>query len=843
MIHPIPPPPAPRWSLAWQVGLALGVVLVVLLTALHLTGQTANAIVVAENQLLRSREQRLDVTAVLDALRDAETGQRGYLLTSQDAYLQPYEEARARIAGALARLTQASSGNSALLAEVAQLHDVANQKLAEIGDTVRLAHEHHVTDALGVVLSGTGLRLMDEARAMVAQMIGEIDDARTHELHEFYQSQRGASVALTWAAALGAGLLGCAVIGLLFSRDRILRMHETLRLQTARLGGAVEHMRDGVAVFAADGRLLLYNEHLIANAGWPAELLREGSRFADFAAAAAHWPGTPLAAPKPAYAGSSAEVKLGDKTLEVWRSPMPDGGQMLTIADVSRRETAEAVARQAQKMEALGQLTGGIAHDFNNLLQVVSANLELIADRAAGDATIAARLSAAMSGVERAARLTRHLLAFARRQPLAPRAIDTRALLLSTEDMLRRTLGERIRFEMVLGAGLWPVRADPQQLENALLNLAINARDAMPDGGRLCIEASNVAIDDEYAAANAEVSAGHYVAVAVSDSGVGMTAEQLARAIEPFYTTKLDGRGTGLGLSMVYGFARQTGGQFKLYSEPGQGTTARLYLPRSQAAPGIEVKPPEATQAEGEVVLVVEDDASVRAAASATLRGMGYRTQEADSTAAALALIEAGARPDVLFTDVVMPGTPSARAMAQRAQALLPGLPVVFTSGYTENSIVHNGQLDPGVILVSKPWRTPELARKLRQAILQAREPRAAATARRVLLVEDEMLVRMTTADLLADLGYEVVEASSAGEALDRLAAGADVLIADAALPDMEGTALAAEAVRRVPGLRVIITSGRDVAENPAYVVLDKPYNHAGLRAALEHAAAPRAAT
>ncbi len=838
MIHPIAPRRALRLPLLAQCLIATQVIALVLAAALILTGRAEQAIQTSAALIAQAREQRIAVLEVLSALKDAETGQRGFLLTQRESYLAPYVGGQARVDAALGRLAASSEGSDGLPEQVAQLRDIAGQKLAELRRTVDLDRAAGPAAAMQLVLSDEGRATMDQARALVARIVTATDALRARQLDLFYARQREASRGVTLAAILGAVLLGGAVLVLLVNRDRTLRSREALRLQTARLGGAVEHMRDGVAVFDGDGVLLLANEHLLANAGWPPELLREGARFADFAAAAAHWPGAPLSVPRPAAGFSNTTVRVDERMLEVWRSPMPDGGQMLTVADISRREATEAVARQAQKMESLGQLTGGVAHDFNNLLQVMSANLELIGARIGDDPWLQARLSAALSGVERAARLTRHLLAFARRQPLAPESVDTRALLGGMEELLRRTLGEQIQVEMVLSGGLWPVRADPQQLENALLNLALNARDAMAGGGKLTIEAANAALDDDYAAAHADVTPGQYVVLAVTDTGIGMTEEQLGRAIEPFYTTKTNGRGTGLGLSMVYGFAKQSGGHFKLYSEPGHGTTARLYVPRSRAVPRATVMPPEADPAEGELVLVVEDDTTVRAASVQAVRGLGYRVIEANGAGAALALMEGGAKPDLLFTDVVMPGLPSARAMAERARALLPRLAVVFTSGYTHNAIVHNGKLDDGVILVSKPWRTAELARKLRQALAIATEqPAATPRGMRVLLVEDEMLVRMTTADMLADLGHEVFEASSGAQALERLELGVDLVLSDIGLPDMDGLALIAELRRRQPGLRVVVCSGREVAPSEEYGVLDKPYDQASLRAALERAA------
>ncbi len=846
-LPPLTPPPdlerdearSSAWwgrGMVFQVLLAVAVVLLVLLAAYLLNGVTLRSIEEAQRLTVEARAQTQAAEDLLIALTDAETGQRGYLLTMQRDYLAPYASGEARVQTALANLEKLAATTPWMQQDLASLHQSVTRKMAELAETVSLAQQQGQPAALQIVRTDAGKADMDAARAVLARILARSYAERDHAADLLRAREQEAIRALALAAVAGALLLGAALIVLLVNRARSQRARAAERVQAARLAGTVEHMRDGVAVFDAAGRLLLANGHLSANTGWDAALLRPGAAMADIVAAASGWPNAPLQRLHPGAPARGVETQVDGRVLDVLHSPMPDGGQMLSVADITRRTEAETVARQAQKMEVMGQLTGGVAHDFNNLLQVISANLELLGGRVASDEWLQARLAAAQSGVERAARLTRHLLAFARRQPLAPQSVDTRSLLNGLEDMLRRTLGERVAIEMVLGGGLWPLRADPQQLESALLNLAINARDAMPDGGKLTVEATNASLDDEYAARNAEVTPGQYVVIAVSDTGFGMTQEELVRAIEPFYTTKPEGQGTGLGLPMVYGFARQSGGHFKLYSEKGHGTTARLYVPRGHGDARVLAEPPLPMQTEGALVLLVEDDAAVRAASMQAVRGFGYRVIEASDAKSALALIEGGARPDLLFTDVVMPGKPSAREMVERAKALLPDLAVVFTSGYTENAVVHNGQLDPGVILVSKPWRAAELGRKLQQALREAQRPATKERTLRILLVEDELLVRMTTADLLADLGHEVVQAGSAAEALAALDRGVDLLMTDLGLPDMDGLALAAQARARLPGLRVIVASGGEAGAESGYTVLDKPYDEAGLRAALEQA-------
>jgi len=385
----------------------------------------------------------------------------------------------------------------------------------------------------------------------------------------------------------------------------------------------------------------------------------------------------------------------------------------------AERRVAEHALLQSQKMEALGKLTGGVAHDFNNVLQVIAGNLQLLGRMTRDDEGGTRRVQAALAGVDRGARLASHLLAFARKQPLAPVVVNVGRLVREMDDMLRRALGASVELETVVGGGLWNSLVDPAFLENALLNLAINARDAMAGIGRLTIEAGNASLDDDYAALHSEVTPGQYVMIAVSDTGSGMSAQVMERAFEPFFTTKADGLGTGLGLSMVYGFIKQSEGHVKIYSEPGHGTTIRMYLPRSTAAePAMAAARTESDMLGGtETILVVEDDAQVRESVVETLGGLGYRVLKAADAQSALTVLESGVPVDMLFTDVVMPGPLRSPELARRARVLQPDIEVLFTSGYTENAIVHGGRLDAGVALLSKPYRQEQLADKIRHML------------------------------------------------------------------------------------------------------------------------------
>jgi signal transduction histidine kinase len=391
--------------------------------------------------------------------------------------------------------------------------------------------------------------------------------------------------------------------------------------------------------------------------------------------------------------------------------------------EMSKRAQAEDSLRQSQKMEAIGHLTGGVAHDFNNLLTVIGGGVEtlqrlLAASPPPGDDTkIRRALSMIAQGAERAATLTHRLLAFARRQTLDPKPVDANKLVAGMSELLRRTLGESVALETVLAGGLWRTVADANQLENVLLNLAVNARDAMPDGGRLTIETANTWLDEAYAAEHEDVSAGQYVMIAVSDTGIGMDRDTLSRVFEPFFTTKDVGQGTGLGLSQVYGFIKQSNGHVNLYSEPGQGTAVKLYLPRLTAdRPEVVVEErQEVVEAgHGETILVVEDEAAVRELAVTSLKELGYRVLSAGDGAGALQALARNTAIDLLFTDIGLPGGMTGRQLAEAARARRPDLKVVYTTGYARNAIVHGGLLDPGQELLPKPFSYAALAAKIR---------------------------------------------------------------------------------------------------------------------------------
>ena len=555
-----------------------------------------------------------------------------------------------------------------------------------------------------------------------------------------------------------------------------------------------------------------------------------------------------------------------------------EDGELVGFAKVTRditerRRASEQLEQtqrallQAQKMEALGKLTGGVAHDFNNVLQVLRGNLELLESRHGRDSWSAERLSNAVDAVDRGAKLAAQLLAFGRQQPLAPVVINPARQLRAMDDLLRRALGEAIEIESVVAGGLWNTAVDPHQLENVILNLAINARDAMPDGGKLTLELSNATLDDDYVVALPDVPAGQYVMLAVTDTGTGMAPEVMEQAFDPFFSTKREGEGTGLGLSMAYGFVKQSGGHIRLYSEVGEGTTVRVYLPRST---GTAVEPPRA-KAGGlkhgnETVLVVEDDAKVRETVVDLLSGLGYAVLKANNAEQALAVIESGVHIDLLFTDVVMPGSVRSTEMVRRAVQTLPALKVLYTSGYTQNAIVHGGRLDPGVELLSKPYSRQQLAFKLRQvlgndAVEATRRDEEIAQPKldtgavweparlRVLVVEDDASLRGAVCELLMIIGITPQQAASGTQALEALKAGAfDVLFTDVVMPDMSGVELAQRAFVLQPELRVVFASGNPIPDHDRFAfrwtALRKPYTLDQLQHALQSMMArERAAT
>ena len=802
--------------------------------------------------LRESRRWERHTYAVLDTARglfslvqDAENGQRGYMLTRDETYLETYRVAAERLPAEGDRLRAQVADNpeqTALVKEIERALSLRMAIIERINGLVRAGDRQAAQDLLE---TGRGKVQMDRIRGLVGDLIEK-------EKALLAERQRRADGEEQLSFLIGLIFAAVALAGLAWAIFGLGRANHQLGQALTDRDAAQHGQRESVALYSAvfantadyvfvigvldDGRFTVedLNPALQAATGLKADRMR-GKTVEQLApepaarALSAYYQrvvdnGAPLA--------TRDELPFPGGVTRVWESVLVpvrgESGRIERIVgsarDVTEREAQEGQMRRAQRMEAVGQLTGGVAHDFNNLLQVIRANLELI-EPAITDEKARRRLRNAIHGAERAADLTRRLLAFARRQPLEPQPINLGRLVGEVAELMRRTLGEGIEVETVIAGGLWNTLADPAQVESALLNLAINARDAMPEGGRLTVEVANAALDDDYARAEPDVKPGQYVLLAVSDTGAGMSPETLARVFEPFFSTKGEGKGTGLGLSMVYGFVKQSGGHVKIYSEVGQGTTVKLYLPRTRKA-AVERTATQATApaGRGQTVLVVEDEQAVREAAVAMLTDMGFTALQADGPQAALDNLKGGAVVDLMFTDVIMPGAMKTRDFVARAQTLRPGLPVLYTSGYTENAIVHHGRLDEGVNLLSKPYGREALARKVMQALGGARPT--------VLLVEDDALVREAAAEMIGALGYAVEQAVDGPGALSILegTGRVDILFTDLGLPGMSGQVLAAQARALRPELRIVFATGEVASEDADGAAwLTKPYNAAAL--------------
>jgi signal transduction histidine kinase/CheY-like chemotaxis protein len=554
-----------------------------------------------------------------------------------------------------------------------------------------------------------------------------------------------------------------------------------------------------------------------------------------------------IAIHKPDGTQIEAEVRVVDTT---W-SHRP--ARLASLRDVSARKAMEERLSHAARMEAVGRLTAGIAHDFNNLLTVVLGNLENAQrKRAVDEAAVSLALDNAARGARRAAGLTEKLLAFARRKALEPRVTDVNTLVSGMSDLLQRTLGEGIRVRTAAAPDLWKVDVDPTELEAAILNLAVNARDAMPSGGELRIETHNARLDAAQAAAQFSLRPGAYVVVAVIDSGIGMAADMLQQVFEPFFTTK-GGRGTGLGLSQVHGFANQSGGGVVLHSEPGNGTTARIYLPRAEVgqvvpAPqeSVAIAAEPARARPGETILVVEDDDDVRAYTTGSLRDLGYVVLEAGDARTALEIVAREPAIRLLFTDLGLPGGVDGKDLSAQARELRPSLRAIITTAYAASALLHDGRLDPGVDLLAKPFTFEALAIRVREVLDR---PRHEDRAARILVVEDEPLVRMLLVQTLAEMGWLIEQAGSGREALTRFANLADVLsaaIVDLGLPDQPGDQVIREMRKLQPHLPVILATGyvdaslRERWSNDSLLqIIAKPYQPDDIRAALQRLSIP----
>jgi signal transduction histidine kinase/DNA-binding response OmpR family regulator len=595
----------------------------------------------------------------------------------------------------------------------------------------------------------------------------------------------------------------------------------------------IERNADGMVVLDEDGTVLFVNPAAEEAFGRSADQLIGKAIGLPVTAGET----TEIAILRPGGTQIDAEMRVVSTT---WgRRP----ASLVSLRDISARKAAEEQRRQAQKMEAIGRLTAGVAHDFNNLLTVVMGNLETIKREMKSVETTPRLVRAvghAMEGAERAATLTHRLLAFSRRQPLEPVCVDVNKLILGMSDLLLRTLGEAVAVETKLCEGALRTQVDPGQLETAILNLAVNARDAMPRGGRLIIETHNCRSGPHDHASEP------YVEICMRDSGVGMTPDVLAKVFEPFFTTKGVGQGTGLGLSQVFGFVKQSGGDVRIESAPEEGTTVTLFLPwlASSAAPSAAQEPASPSPPlNRELILVVDDDEAVRAYCVETLRELGYRILEAGDAVSALDVLERHPEAELLFTDLGLPGGMNGRDLATEARRRFPNLRVLLTSGYAGGALISGGRLEPGLQLLSKPYTYSDLAAKIRSVL-----DGAAARPLHILVVEDEVLVRMTIVEALLDAGCLVEEAETASEAVAtfrRIGSELDAAIIDIGLPDGRGDGLISEFRTARVDFPILLSTGYSESDRDAYAafdrvrILEKPFDGNRLRAALREVGLP----
>ena len=813
-----------------------------------------------------AREQRLVVAnyetmglmrEMVIAVQDAEIGLRGFLLTGDATRLEPYERARLRLESSMRQLEAAVSADPDTTRQFHEFRNVTTQKFEQLNATVAAYQLGGAEAALALDRTGAGRAMLSQVRLLGDALV---------EGQRLLLARRLASLRSEQEQADTAGLLVmggafiCLIAGIYIvvsGAGRLERSQHALAGRSRLLQATLESLRDPIFVIDGERSVVAWNEAFARLAQWEPgkqapptldQLLSERS------------PATralllPLDLGATASPGSAVvRVSHDGREYEIYRGEMSGGGAVVRCVDITEKLRDEAALRQGQKMEATGQLTGGMAHDFNNILQVIRANLDLLKGEAGDNAAMLSRVQSATAAADRGARLTQQLLAFARRQPLTPQPTNIAKLVGDLADLMRHSLGERIGIELQLSDDAWNARIDAGQLENAILNLAINARDAMPDGGKVRVEVSNATLDRRYAALHPDVTPGPYVLVDVSDTGTGMPPEIAAQAFDPFFTTKGDGKGTGLGLSMVYGFVRQSNGHIRIDSAIGQGTSIKLYLPRTED-PVVEEQAEPANAVSGsERILVVEDSEDVRRAVVDMLKGWGYRVEAAEDPDMAAAILERDSAFDLLFTDIVMPGTMTAVELAQLAQRLRPGMAVLLTSGFARGLIPDHAR--SGYPMIAKPYSSDALSTKLRSVLANRRavlSPSAIASdketappppppegrARRVLLVEDEVLLRMSTTDMLEQLGCSVAGVGSGEAALELLAqeGGYDLLVTDVGLPGISGEELAAKVREQYPSLPVVIASGygRPSLQGEGIQFVSKPYSSVDLQQALDH--------
>ena len=718
----------------WR-SLSLGLALVLVLGAGVLATASQRRLLGLVLEVEQSDQVLLHLIELFGALTEAETGQRGYVITGDPVFLEPVRRARVRLPQLIDSLGMEPVGNDRLPSRVDSLSRVLAHRLAMIDSTIEGREVLGAAILTDAARFRRGQALSDAARALIGALQSDQQRLSAASRARVSAANRVAGL-LVWGALGGSVIVaGLLVFGMRTEVTRraqrtaaLSRVVEEQRRATELLEGLFTQSTFAIIALDADYLVVLWNPAAERMFGVPAgEVLgREGPLLESPPDQA------PGLDPRSVFTRAASGERLHNlevrrfrrdgtiidlvvSTVTLYTAAGKPRGVVEIIEDVTDRKRVNQQLVQAQKMEAVGQLTGGIAHDFNNLLAAIVGNLDMLTEQLAGHPAGAKLARLALEAALRGANLTRQLLAFSRRQPLQPRPMQLNTLINELDELLHRTLGEAIEVQTRLQPDLWIARVDPTQVETAILNLAVNARDAMPRGGRLTIETANRRLDQDYAELNPDSMPGDYTMLGVSDTGTGILPEVLPRVFDPFFTTKEPGKGSGLGLSMVYGFARQSGGHVKIYSEVGHGTTVRLYLPRS-LAPGELVAPKEPAGSiapgRGETILVVEDSAAVRDTAANLLEGLGYRVLTADRADAAMDLLNGGAHVDLLFTDIVMPGGVSGVDLARMVRARWPGIKVVFTTGFSDD-VLPAGLAGPDPMLV-KPYQRHELARLLR---------------------------------------------------------------------------------------------------------------------------------
>ena len=743
----------PSQRIILGIGLAILFAIGAASVGLDLTSRSDSAAVDRASGILQK------ISDMRPMLGRAEGAARGFAITGDPQFAREYRDISDAILPAFAALIEAVKDNATERRLIEQANALAQRQIALNGELIRLK----IAGDDGAVAALVGR----EDRAATAAIAGNLDKAVAEERRLLAarraKSDTNAKVLLAIDLA-GVGLILILAAALTASTRRsrrelqdsltasqatnevleaavaertehLVAAHNELRLSAAILRSTFHSMAEAVLVIDTSGEVLLSNpaaeKMLRYRPGMTVELLRSLSTvFHADGVTPVSIQDMPASRALRGEAFDAIELVVRPVSgrrpvhLIVSGRPLRDAagaisGAALVYHDASASRETERKLLQSQKLDAIGKLTGGVAHDFNNMLTVITGTTEMLVEDLARQPALRKTAELIDQAAERCSELVQHLLAFARRQPLHPRDVDVNATVLDIAKLLQPTLGEQIEINSILEQETASAHIDASQLANSVLNMAINARDAMPNGGKLLLETRNVVLDEAYAQANPDVRPGPYVMLAVSDTGSGMSQDVMDKVFEPFFTTKDVGKGSGLGLSMVYGFVKQSGGHIRIYSEVGHGTTIKLYLPPArgqvETAPAAAAALPRGT----ETIMVVEDDALVRNFVSGQLQDLGYRTVCAATGPAALSLVKDGQPFDLLFTDVIMPGGMSGHDLAEKVRALRTGVKVLYTSGYTDNAIVHQGRLDPGVLLLTKPYRKSQLATMIRRALTE----------------------------------------------------------------------------------------------------------------------------